>query len=220
MQPIRSTIRPVSSAEAVEIALRDQIVSGEIPPGTRLPEEGLATSFGVTRPTAHEAVQALLRDGLLRRERNRTAYVPQLTTQDVRDLFIVRTALELHAITVLIERGVRPAAAERAHERLEGHSSELPWTEVVEAALGFHRGLIEAVESPRMTRTFASLEAELKLCFGQVKQARGELPAHRTVAHGRILDAIVKRKTEQAVQMMREHLEDGARMTLEPSPDG
>ena len=84
------------------------------------------------------------------------------------------------------------------------------WTEVVEAALGFHRGLIEAVESPRLTRVFGSLEAELRLCFAQMKQGHGGLPADRTIEHRQILDAIARRDAEEATAIMRRHLDRGA----------
>jgi len=81
-------------------------------------------------------------------------------------------------------------------------------------ALAFHRGLIEAVESPRLARAFDALEAEWALCFAQVKQARGGLPPRRNVEHREIFDAIVDRDAEEATRLMREHLEDGARLSL------
>ncbi len=195
-------------------ALREQILGGELAPGARLPEEGLASRFGVARPTARAAVQTLVFEGLLRRERNRTAYVPELTAEDVHDLFLVRIGIELHAIRLLVERGVRPPAAEEALERLEADGTARSWTEVVDDALSFHRGLVEAVESPRLARAFAALEAEWALCFAHVKRLRGGLPANRNVEHRAIFDAIVDRDADQATRLMREHLEGGARLSL------
>jgi len=207
-------LRPISTTDALVNALREQILAGELAPGARLPEEALASRFGVARPTARAAVQTLVFEGLLRRERNRTAYVPKLTAHDVHDLFLVRIAVELHAIRLLVERGVRPYAAEEALERLEGDRGERSWTQVVDDALAFHRGLVEAVESPRLARAFAALEAEWALCFAQVKQARGGLPPRRNVEHREIFDAIVDRDAEEATRLMREHLEGGARLSL------
>ena len=207
-------VRPVSTAEALVNALRELILAGELAPGAQLPEEGLAARFGVARPTVRAAVQTLVFEGLLRREPNRTAYVPRLTAEDVRDLFLVRTSVELHAVRTLIERGVRPLAAEEALERLETADRELSWSEVVDAALGFHRGLVEAVESPRLERVFSSLERELRLCFAQMKQDHGGLPADRTLEHREILDAIARRDAEHATKLMRTHLDRGAQLSL------
>lgn len=209
-----TALKPISTTDALVDALREQILAGELPPGARLPEEGVASRFGVARPTARAAVQTLVFAGLLRRERNRTAYVPKLTAHDVHDLFLVRIAIELHGIRLLVERGLRPHAAEEALERLESDHGERSWAQVVDDALAFHRGLIEAVESPRLARAFAALEAEWALCFAQVKQGRGGLPPRRNVEHREIFDAIVNRDAELATSLMREHLEGGARLSL------
>ncbi len=207
-------LHPISTTEALAGALREQILGGELSPATLLPEERLAASFGVARPTVRAAVQALVFEGLLRREPNRTAYIPRLTSDDVHDLYLVRTPLELHAVRTLVERSVRPLAAEQALEGLEPGGPEPSWTRVVDAALAFHRGLIEAVESPRLTRVFGSLEGELRLCFAQWKQGHGGMPEAHTVEHRRIFDAIVRGDAEQATRILRDHLDRGARLSL------
>ncbi len=130
------------------------------------------------------------------------------------DLFLVRIAIEVHGVRLLVERGLRPHAAEEALERLEDDHGERSWAQVVDDALAFHRRLIEAVESPRLARAFAAFEAEWALCFAQVKQARGGLPPRRNGEHREIFDAIVDRDAEKATRLMREHLEGGARLSL------
>lgn len=208
-------LHPLSTTDALVGALRDEILAGELPPGTLFPEGLVAARFGVARPTVRTAVQTLVYEGLLRREPNRTAYIPRLTEEDVRDVYLVRTPLEIHAVETLIERGVRPLVAEQAMERLAGDGTkEVPWTAVVDAALGFHRGLITAVESPRLERVFNSLEAELRLCFAQIKTGTGGLPPEHTLEHRQILDAIVRRDAEDATELMRRHLGRGMRLSL------
>ena len=205
-------IRPVSAAEALAASLRERILRGEIGPGEVLPEESVASLYGVGRPTVRAVIQQLVFEGLLRRQRNRSAYVPELTSEEVRDLFFVRTPLELHTVATLAERAIRPTAAARALEHMEALDSESSWADVVDAALGFHRALVEAVESPRLRRLHRSLEAEVRLCFAQLKRRHGGLPAHRPIEHRKILDAVLAHDSKLATRLMREHLDDAVRL--------
>ncbi|MCW7541330.1 phosphonate metabolism transcriptional regulator PhnF [Aquabacterium sp. A7-Y] len=65
--------------EAIAQSLREDIVSGRIAPGERLPNEtALAQRFGVNRHTLRQAVQALVREGHLRVVHGSGTYVREL----------------------------------------------------------------------------------------------------------------------------------------------
>jgi GntR family transcriptional regulator len=56
--------------------LVNRIRSDEFPPGTRIPSEPqLATRYNIGRPTARQAIDVLVRKGLLTRRRGRRTYV-------------------------------------------------------------------------------------------------------------------------------------------------
>src|SRR4051794_40263125 len=94
-------ITPISTTEAVVVSLRDKILDGAIEPGPPTPEADPTGEFGVAGPAARAAIQTLCHEGLLVRERTRSAFVPRLTHADVHDLFAVRIPIEC-----LIVRGV------------------------------------------------------------------------------------------------------------------
>src|SRR5690242_107843 len=114
----------VSTVDALVAALRERIISGEIPPGAQLREVELSERYGVGRHSLRAAFQALTHEGLLSHEPHRGVFVPQLAAADVRDLFIVRTALETEAVRLLVTRGVAIDAAVAATEALTGSE---PW---------------------------------------------------------------------------------------------
>ena len=87
-------VTPISTTEAVVVSLREKILDGAIEPGAPLPEADLTREFGVARPTVRAAIQTLCHEGLLKRERNRSAFVPVLGHEDVRDLYGVRIPIE------------------------------------------------------------------------------------------------------------------------------
>ncbi|MEO3853592.1 GntR family transcriptional regulator [Acrocarpospora sp. B8E8] len=197
-------LRPVSTVEALADALRTRVLSGDLAPGTSLPEQEISDTYGVARPTVREALAALVHEGLLRRERNRSAYVPEITTSDLVDLMYVRGPLEELMAEALY--GHRVPDAEAALTRLEALPPDEPWAEVVAEHMAFHQALIVAVGSPRLERLYAALAAETRLGLVRLRavyRERAELVAE----HRDLLAAIERGPAEAARRAVREHLE-------------
>jgi DNA-binding GntR family transcriptional regulator len=210
----------VSTVEALTKALRDRVLDGTLAADTPLREAELCEVFGVSRHTVRTALRALGHEGLARLEPNRGAFVPELTADDVDDLFRLRSALELTAVRTLAQEprrrggggggggGTRPTdAARRAAQALQGIPEDASWTAVRDADLDFHRALVDALASPRVTRTYAALMTELRLSFLQLQQ---ELEDHRDVArqHTEILDAIESGDAGEAARLLQVHLDE------------
>ena len=210
----QSLLHAVSLSEALARTLRQRILSGEIAPGTVLPEVEVAATYGVARPTVRAALQTLVGMGLLRREANRSAYVPTLTSEDIRDLFFVRAALEAEAVRRLVERRVRPTGAEDAVRWLEAADGSAEWSEVVDADLDFHSALIEAVGSERLVRQYALLQDEIRLSLAQLRTAYGS-PAELAREHRALLESIAAGEPDAAATLLNDHL-DAAVAALAP----
>ncbi|GAA3793026.1 GntR family transcriptional regulator [Sphaerisporangium flaviroseum] len=197
-------LRPVSTVDALAGALRTRVLSGEIAPGTALPEQELSSLYGVARPTVREALAVLVHEGLLRRERNRSAYVPEVTTGDLDDLMYVRRPLEdLMAVRLA---GRRVAAAEGALTRMAGLPAEAPWADVVAEHMALHEELILAVGSPRLERLYAALASETRL--GLVRLRAVYPDRDRLVTeHRELLDAIAEGPAEVARRAVAAHLD-------------
>ena len=198
-------LQVVSTLDALSDSLRRRLLEGELEPGTALGEVELASEYGVARPTARAAIQALVAEGLLRRERGRSARVPELTADDVRDLFYVREALELQVVSTLVEQHVRPPAAEEAVRRLERLPRRAPWDEVVEADMDFHTALVAATGSPRLERMYGTLQSEIRLCMVQLRPAYDD-SATVAAEHRELLEAIANGPKRTALRLMSEHL--------------
>ncbi|MFG6198049.1 GntR family transcriptional regulator [Nonomuraea sp. JJY05] len=196
-------LRPVSTVGALADALRSRVLSGEIRPGTPLPEQEIAASYGVARPTVREALASLVHEGLLRRERNRSAYVPEVTLSDLDDLMYVRRPLEdLMAQAVA---GRRIPGAEAALHRMAALPAEAPWSESVAEHMAMHQALIEAVGSPRLERLYGVLAAETRLGLVRLR----EVYTDREVLvreHRELLDAIADGPQDAARAAVAAHL--------------
>ncbi len=198
-------LNAVSVSAALTASLRERILSGEIAPGTPLPETELAAAYRVARPTVRAALQDLIGMGLLRREANRSAYVPALSAEDLADLFLVRRALECDALRILVARRARPPRAEQAVRSLEAFRDNAGWSAIVDSDLAFHRALIEAVGSARLIRLYALLHDEIRLSLAQLRPVY-ESPAALASEHRALLEATAAGDSDGAVNLLQDHL--------------
>ncbi|WP_067179829.1 GntR family transcriptional regulator [Microtetraspora niveoalba] len=198
-----TSLRPVSTVQALAAALRERVLSGDIRPGAFLPEQELSARYGVARPTVREALAVLVHEGLLRRERNRSAYVPEVTPEDLADLMYVRRPLEdLMAQAVA---GRRVEAAEAALERMGNLPPDAPWAAVVAEHMALHEALVVAAGSPRLERLYGVLAAETRLGLVRLRDVypeRDELVAE----HRDLLETIARGPEDAARRAVSEHL--------------
>jgi DNA-binding GntR family transcriptional regulator len=208
-------LRTVSTRDALVAEVRRQILSGILRPGEALTETSLAAKFGVARPTVRSALQVLKGMHLAQPSLGRSLVVPILTEADVRDLFLVRTPLELETVRVIVEGGVDPSEARRRLREMSALPADASWAERVEGHTAFHVALVEAAASVRLTRIYPSLQEEMQLCLAQL---HGHYPDPRDLAeeHQRLLDEIASGDLARAQREMREHLARALRNLTSP----
>jgi DNA-binding GntR family transcriptional regulator len=202
------SLNRISTVDALTEALQAQILNGELAPGTQLREVELASTYGVGRYSLRAAMQALVHDGLLRHEPNRGVFVPRLSAGDVEDLFLLRIALETEAARQVVEARADLTGMQAALLEMEAITDGQPWDQIIDIDLRFHRELIDAVGSPRMRRTFASLQSELRLLLAQMKP-HYDRPDTLGAEHRVVYDAVTGSRVAPAVKRVREHLEIG-----------
>ena len=93
-----------TTANRIASVLARRIVEAEIAPGARLREVPLAAEFGVSRGSIREALRILERDGVARIEPHRGAQVTLLSTDELIEIFQVRTVLLGLAMALFCER--------------------------------------------------------------------------------------------------------------------
>jgi len=203
-------VTPISTTEAVIASLREKILDGAIEPGQPLPEADLTREFGVARPTVRAAIQTLCHEGLLQRERNRSAFVPRLTHEDVFDLFSVRIPIECLIVREILSKAAPLGAVHGAIGQLVALTPHSHWSEVVDADMGFHCALAHAVGSPRLDRLYASMAGEIRLSIAQLRPS-WQSPTHMGDEHRELLAVIESGDVEAAEARMTAHLERAVR---------
>ena len=200
-------LETVSTIEALEYDLEQRILEGELVAGDHLREVELAEEYGVGRHTLRAAFDGLVHRGLLQKARNRGVFVRVLTERDLREIYELRTALEVEAFRALAHRGGDvPPAARAAAEHLKALGQRAAQREVVEADFDFHRAVVDGVGNERLSRAHEQLRAEMRLCLAQLVNryaSVGELAKE----HRELLERIELGDPATAEDAIRGHLE-------------
>jgi DNA-binding GntR family transcriptional regulator len=139
-----------SSGEQVALHIRRLIFDGELKPGTRVPQDAIAHSLGVSRIPVREALIALEREGWVTIEMHRGAFINAFDEPAVRDHyelfgliygFAARRALDRSGDELIERLATIEARIEASH-----HPEELQ-----RSFIAFHSAVVEGARSPRIT---------------------------------------------------------------------
>lgn len=201
-------IKRASTAQQLAEALRERILGGEIKQGEPLREASLAASIGVSRNTMREAIGVLAREGIVTSEMHHGAVVTRLTPDDVRDIFRVRRVLELKALAATLEAQPEELAGlAAAVNQLSDAGTQSDWGAIVDADQLFHERLVKLLDSPRLSRFFGGIQAEVRLCMSIVDRSAANT-AVLVAEHRELLQLILSRDLARCQEVMAGHLSD------------
>lgn len=109
---------PGSAADRVYDALYAAVFDHRLAPGTRLREEELAQTFGVSRTGVREALHRLAQDGVVQLRPHRGAQVPEPTREEGAHVFDARRVVECEVMRRLAGQ-LQPAQWQALHRLVE-----------------------------------------------------------------------------------------------------
>lgn len=202
-------LRTVSVVDAAADALRQMILDGVLEPGSRLRETEFAARLGIARHTFRAATQILINEGLLRRSPNRGVQLAVLDADDIVDIFRLREALEIEATRLVVTAGEEIPDAERAVEHFNALGDDASWRTVVDLDMAFHRAIIDATRSERISRAYAGVQSEILLCMAQLRP-HYDRPAEVAAEHRELLDALRAGNPDKVERLFRRHLDEAS----------
>jgi DNA-binding GntR family transcriptional regulator len=194
----------LNTAQTIAQALREQILSGELAPHTRVTQRDLAAKFGFSPMPARDAVKMLLAEGLVVQEGSKTIVVAPTNDEDFIEIMDMRTLLEPRALELSIPQLTEAdfAAAREALAR-SGKASDL--RQVVADHWDFHRALYRRAGRPRLLNLIEQHHNLLVRYllprwaqYGVMEEwAGGEMP---------LMELVEQRNVEAAVEWLKEDL--------------
>ncbi|HLV56929.1 MAG TPA: GntR family transcriptional regulator [Actinotalea caeni] len=195
-----------SLGEALFEALRTRIINGDIEPGEKVTELRVAQEYGVARPTAKSCLERLTSLGLLRRVAHKSAVVPRLTKAEIEDLYFSRSVFESTAVAFLAEKQLVTDEVVRAQEAMRLAEQHGEFTELVQADIRFHWGLVHGFGSERLSRMYEMISGEIHLTMGQYRAHRRTSISNVTSEHQAVIDAIASGDAATARLELERHI--------------
>lgn len=201
-------------AERIEAA----IISGDLQPGSKLSEQALAASLGVSRGPLREAIRRLEGRKLLQRTPNIGVHVASLSLNDLYEVLMVREALEGMACA-LAATNMTDAELSALAELLEQHQQQ----KSVQEGTGYYQESkdfdfhFRIVKGSRNVRLVQMLCEDLYYLLRVYRYKSSTKPGRAKQAlreHKDIVAALVRRDPVDAEQKMRQHIRN-ARLYVE-----
>lgn len=197
------------ASDRVYEAIRNMILSGELPAGSQVVEEALAERCGVSRTPVREALRRLESDLLVTRTDTQRSFIADWSLDDVADAFELRAMLEGVAARRAAER-MNDQALERmrAANRQIAAAIEPVVPDVVSFLEGnrdFHAAILETAGSRRLAALLGTL-IEQPVVWRTAHHYGREALRRSHGEHEELMAAFARRDGAWAEALMTSHI--------------
>jgi DNA-binding GntR family transcriptional regulator len=185
--------------------VRQRIVNGDFPMGSRLNEVRLASGLGVSRAPVREALRRLSEEGLVVERPHLGAVVRELDAAGLIDLYNVRAAIESLAIRLATRRRMDCKPLKALIKKMEVAAKSNDYAQVARHELDFHSTVTNECGNQLLIGIFHALEGQVLMGLALDDSGYPEL---EEVAreHYPIVDVIELGDEHAAAVLMQDHI--------------
>jgi len=191
--------------------LLDQILSGELGADQALSERKLADNLQMGRTPVREAIRRMTREGLIEVRPARGTYVRELTIDEVEEIYEARIGLEGMAAFLAAERGPTEAFAtfRQKFEDMIAKPEDFDLADTHKLGQEFHVEIFRAAKNRYLIEIYEPLRLRHRITLGLPRFYNHDWVRESVKEHLAILDAIVRRESTEARQLICDHLIKG-----------
>ena len=222
--PKAASARKETMAAAVYLRLADDILTGRLAPGQKLPFDMLRQTYGYSVSPLREALQRLAIENWVDAVDHIGFRVAPVSLEDLRDINTMRTLLEPRALREAVENGDiawETKVVSAAHKLSRMPIPEDPASAAADvwedAHREFHEALISACPSRRLLQfcrlLFAQFRRYRRLVLTRYWSSEA-LRATVDAEHKRVIDAALDRHAEKAAELLAQHYSRSAERVI------
>jgi DNA-binding GntR family transcriptional regulator len=201
---IRPSEKIIPVRDQIADQLRSDIISGELAPGTKLNEQGLATRFGVSRGPIRDVLLQLTKEGLLVTKSNVGASVNEMLSPSLQKLMIdIRRRIEAYAVKQLKGQLTDEdfEALDYFLERFKAAFEEGDFTEVTKADIEFHKFLVEKAGGQELVNLWYPVVLRMRMNYKRI-----DTPKDGVAEHQSIIDALRDGDVKRAAKALKANI--------------
>ena len=202
-----------SLVAATAARIRERLIAGGLPPGSKLSEAGMAGELGVSRHTLREVFRLLTGQRLLTYIPNRGVFVAAPDEAAVVDIYRVRRIIQKGALSSCTPGHPALARMREVADRSVTAGEKGDWPLVGTLNLEFHRAMVGLCDSERLSAAFELVLAELRLAFSQVQDA-ADLHAAFIPLNAALISALEAQRIGEACENLETYLVRSERSVL------
>lgn len=219
-------VRPVNmtAGDKAYETIRALILEGRFAPGEWLREEDLTSVCGVSRTPIREAIRRLVAEGLIVKNPRFGAQVATIAAAELEEIYTLRAMVESHASAraatrIGEEQIARLKELASVMERAATAGDEAIRTRYTHANAEFHRIILEAAHSPRLSK-MAALLVELPLTLRTLANYTLEDRQRSLRHHRELIAAFQARSPQWASAAMQSHVHAALHALLRSAEPG
>jgi DNA-binding GntR family transcriptional regulator len=193
--------------QAVDI-LRDAIISGTLPPQTKLIERQVARMLGTSRIPARDALLALEHEGLVV-NRNGIRTVIQVDEKEISELYLLRRTLEPIAVELACDNA-KPQNCALMFAQLERMRLAIVNKDGMsyrKSDLDTHRAIWELADNGLLLRVLDSLMKSIYMVIVYTASIEDSWPV-TLASHQAIVENIARQDKAGAIASMQKHIDE------------
>jgi DNA-binding GntR family transcriptional regulator len=203
---VRSLADHLSLRERIVARLRQAIITGDLPPKSRLTEPELARQLNVSRTPLREAIRQLEAEGFITTVPRVGCFVSEITPQDAEDLYAIRMVIEGLAARQAAENAdpAKRRILQTILADLAGRTGD--YRQYHEISGQFHDIIVGLSGNRRLQGIYQGLAQHVSRMRTLSLAVRGR-PEISLRGHRRIAAAILRGQGAEAERAMRAHIE-------------
>jgi DNA-binding GntR family transcriptional regulator len=195
--------------EQVADSIRQAIFDGSFDPGDRLNEGDIADRLRVSRGPVREALVQLRQEGIVTTTWHRGAHIMDLSAADVRELYSLRTILEVFAIREAARKATAAdlAMMETILVAMSREGDDQSDFTMIQLDIQFHDEIYRAAHHERLLTTWNSLRSQVLLSLLVKRHTSHEYYRDTVIAeHRQLFELIGQHDVRGCEKAIRQHI--------------